>query len=514
MPLKRSTASAAALMPLLAGCVGVTTPPTSITSSSATLTAEVTCSADAPENPCLGWFQWWEDSSTPTVQSSQSTPIGPVSSPVSKYTITHTPSGLKPGGLYHYQVCGSGDTNIPASRPLCTGPFTSQVNAPGTTPADLGDFDAFQTFRTATSTTAGTTDLGRILTTADTPTNRISRDGGVSAAYAPGKALWVFGDTGLNGGVFPNSVTGTAALGSFTPGKAPRALTEVPTPPAPPRTDLTSSQPFFPSPSGLKRPGNPPVPCSPGGVPVAWIGGAAAVPGTQRVLLTYAEMCLVKDVGWFAERLVLTVYEPASNKFTARHVPFDVSAAAEDLPLGQGVSSPVFGDDGYLYLFDHTRDGDSGVFVTRVPSSDPGRWGDASNYQWWAQPPGGQPAGWYGWTEANGHLKSVLPAGVLPWGLAVNDYSATTSKGLAMIVQTGFGSAPFTVYTADSPTGPWTAAVSAKVPDTCTGGGWGCYALIGHPELSDNDQLVFSWLSPGDRGSESHLRLAAVPWQR
>ncbi|MFG2091135.1 MULTISPECIES: hypothetical protein [unclassified Spirillospora] len=513
MTVKRSTASAAALMLLLlAGCDGVTTPPTSITSSSATLTAEVSCAADAPENPCLGWFQWWEDGPTPTVQSSQSTPIGPVSSSGSDVTITHELSGLDPGGLYHYQVCGSGDSNISASSPLCTGPFATQVNVPGATPADLGDFDAFQTFRTATGTTAGTSDLGRILTTADTPANRISRDGGVSAVYAPGKALWVFGDTGVNGDQLPNSVTGTAAIGPFTPGQAPRALTEVPTPPAPPRTHLTSSQPFFPSPTGLKRPGSPPVSCSPGGVAVAWIGGAAAIPGTERVLLTYAEMCLVSGGDWLVERLVLTVYEPASNTFTSRSVPFDLSATAGDLPLGQGVSSPIFGGDGYLYLFDSDRVSTPGAFVARVSSSDPGLWGNAANYQWWAQPVGGQPAGWYGWAQADGHLTSVLPDGVVPWGATVQDYSATTSKGLAMVVQTNFGSAPFTVYTATSPTGPWTAAVSAKVPDSCIGG-WGCYALIGHPELSSDDQLVYSWRSPGDRGGETHLRLGAVPWQ-
>lgn len=512
MTVKRSTASAAALLLLLAGCDGVTTPPASITSTSATLTAEVNCAADAPDNPCLGWFQWWEDGPAPSVQSSQSTPVGPVSSPVSEVTITHELSGLNPGGLYHYQVCGSGDTNIPASGPLCTGPFASQVNVPGTTPADLGDFDAFQTFRTATGTTAGTSDLGRILTTADTPTNRISRDGGVSAVYAPGKALWVFGDTGRNGNPLPDVATGTAAIGPFTPGQAPRALTEVPTPPAPPRTDLSSYQPFFPSPIGLKRPGSPPVPCSPGGTAVAWIGGAAAIPGAERVLLTYAEMCLVSGGDWLVERQVLTVYEPASNTFTARSVPFDVSATAGDLPLGQGLGSPVFGGDGYLYLFDSERVGTPGAFVARVPSSNPDLWNNAANYQWWAQPLG-QQAGWYGWAQADGHLASVLPNGVEPWGIAVQDYSATTSKSLAMIVQTGFGAAPFTVYTATSPTGPWTAAVSARVPDPCTSGSWGCYTLVGHPELSNNDQLVYSWLSPGDRGGEGHLRLAAVPWQ-
>lgn len=300
----------------------------------------------------------------------------------------------------------------------------------------------------------------------------------------------MFGDTGVNGNQFPNSVTGTAAIGSFT-----------------------SSQPFFPNPTGLKRPepGSPPVPCSPGGVPVAWIGGAATVPGTERVLLTYAEMCLVSGGDWLVERLVLTVYEPAGNTFTARAVPFDVSATGGQLPLGQGFGSPVFGGDGYLYLFDFERVSTPGAFVARVPSSDPGLWGNAADYQWWAQPLG-QPAGWYRWSQADGHLASVLPDRVVPWGTAVQDYSATTSKGLAMIGQTGFGSAPFTVYTATSPAGPWTATVSAKVPDSCVGG-WACYALIGHPELSSDDQLVYSWRSPGDRAGETHLRLAAVPWQ-
>lgn len=39
-----------------------------------------------------------------------------------------------------------------------------------------------------------------------------------------------------------------------------------------------------------------------------------------------------------------------------------------------------------------------------------------------------------------------------------------------------------------------------------------CYALIGHPELSTSNQLVFSWFSPDDRDGYAHVRIGAVGW--
>lgn len=94
----------------------------------------------------------------------------------------------------------------------------------------------------------------------------------------------------------------------------------------------------------------------------------------------------------------------------------------------------------------------------------------------------------------------------------VADYSATTSKHLAMIAQTGLGAATFQVYEASSPTGPWSAGPAGQVPDACSAGTFGCYALSGHPELSSSGQLVFSWFSSDDRDKSGHVRVGAVAW--
>jgi hypothetical protein len=68
----------------------------------------------------------------------------------------------------------------------------------------------------------------------------------------------------------------------------------------------------------------------------------------------------------------------------------------------------------------------------------------------------------------------------------------------------------FQVWTARSPAGPWTLLQTGRVPSTCSGGEFGCYALIGHPELSTKSDLLLSYFDPGGLG---HLHVAAFPWQ-
>ena len=504
----RPVALGAAAMLLLAACAGVATPPTGISSTSATLNARASCSADDSANPCLAWFQWWADGPNPTILSSRSTPIGPVGSAVSNVAISQSISGLTPGQLYHAQLCGQGDSNVSSSQPVCIGPFGGQLNAPGTTPADMGDLNATQSFRTATATTTATVDIGRVLSTGDTASMPISRDGGLSAAYAPGKALWVFGDTVQRNGPF-FIATGTAAAGPFTVGQAPQALDELPTPPAAPSPGRASPAGFFPPPTGLLTPGSTSVACGTDGASYSadWLSGAATIPGTSTVLLTYGEMCIDTGFIWPEERMVLIEYDAIGNRFTAKHTPLVASPLGAGLPAVQRLGSPVFGSDGFLYLF--TSDS-GGVHVARVPSGNRARWDQAASFQWWSQP-SGQPVGWYGVAQS-GSAVSILPAGTAPLLISVADYSATTSKRLAMVAQTGLGAATFQVYTASSPTGPWTAGPSAQVPDACPVGMFGCYALSGHPELSTSQQLVFSWYSTDDRDNFGHVRVGAMAW--
>lgn len=82
-----------------------------------------------------------------------------------------------------------------------------------------------------------------------------------------------------------------------------------------------------------------------------------------------------------------------------------------------------------------------------------------------------------------------------------------------MVKDSFFDSPHFRLYTASSPLGPWTAGPAGRVPDHCQGGGFGCYAFHGHPELSTADTFAFSWFSPGDRNADGgHVRLGTIRW--
>jgi hypothetical protein len=329
------------------------------------------------------------------------------------------------------------------------------------------------------------------------------------AAYASGKSLWVFGDTIQKGGPF--IADASAAIGSFTAGKAPRSLNELPTPPAAPATGRTSPSGFFKPPKGLMTSGSPEVACGSSGTSsysADWVSGAATEPGSSTVLLTYMEMCVQPNFVFTTERLALVEYHPSTNTLTDPPLePFAASPIGAGVPTGERLGSPVFGSDGYLYLF---ASDSRGAYVARVASGNHTAWGQASSYQWWSQPPN-QALGWHGGSAVH-YVVSVLPSGVSPKGINVADYAATTSKHLAMVVQTGLGASTFRVYEATSPTGTWSAGPAGQVPDACPVGAFGCYAIFGHAELSSSSQLVFSWYSTDDVDDVGHVRIGAIAW--
>ncbi|MFS8097428.1 hypothetical protein LFM09_09845 [Lentzea alba] len=498
--LVRLTATAAVFGLAAAGCAGWSSRPTGITSTSATLHAQTSCLAETTDNPCTSWFQYWPDGVT-SVQHTN-----PVTANVDTngfVEVRQPITGLRPDTLYRTQFCGYGDRNVEQPG-LCIGQRDGALSKPGSQP-DAGDYSATQNFRTAGPDTVGTVDLGRALSTADTNANAISRDAGLSAAYSPSRSLWLFGDTVQRNG--PAFLAGTtAAAGPHVRGEAPTRLEELPTPPAAPQPGRASPAPFLPRPQGLLTPHDPPAACGTNNsYPASWPTGLAQIPGTERMLIVYGELCVAKTGGWPTERLKLVEYDPATNRFVSTGTPFVAAPLQAGLPAAQLLGSPVFGDDGYLYLFGRQLNPDI-VLVARVPA-DPNAWGNGANYHWWGRP-GDGPAQW---TEDLTAVTSII-SGVTPWSVHVADYTGVGPHRLAMIVKTSFATSGFRLYTATSPTGPWTAGPAGHVPDTCQGGGFGCYAYHGHAELSTPDQFVFSWYSPGDRGGFGHVRLGAIAW--
>jgi hypothetical protein len=236
----------------------------------------------------------------------------------------------------------------------------------------------------------------------------------------------------------------------------------------------------------------------------SWPGGLARIPGTSRVLIVYAQVCVAIDRDWPTERLSLAEYDPATNQILSTGTPFVATPLQAGIPVPQRLGSPVFGGDGYLYMFGSDVNTDI-VFAARVPAN-PTAWGSAANYQWWGRPGGATPR----WTSDQSSIVSIVPVDN-PWFVHVADYTGVGNHRLAMIVQTPFGTGDFRLFEATAPTGTWTAGPARRVPDTCLGT-FGCYAFSGHAELSTADRFVVSWYSGGDRSGFGHVRLATITW--
>jgi hypothetical protein len=330
------------------------------------------------------------------------------------------------------------------------------------------------------------------------PRNRIDRDCGYSVPD-PGEArrsVW----SGTRPGMWLGS---TAAAGTYTPGRVPTRLTEIPAPPAqPPPTGPTGRgqappQPLLGMPDGLTLPGG--APCRVPGVAysASWVAGAAPIPGTTDLLLTYTDVC-VNAQTITPQGFGIVRYRPATNTVTAQRRVF---YAPGGLPYQLNLGSPVFWH-GRLYLYGFHCDvsamgGCQGGRVTlaRV-AADPAAWQNPSAYTYRSSS---------GWTPDASQAQPVMP-GAAPTGMHVADFSAV-GKGLVLIEQPDIGGS-YRIWRAPSPEGPWRMSRHGRMP--CAGGSGLnlCRAYIGHPELSTRDRLLMSYYNPADH----HLSVGALPW--
>jgi hypothetical protein len=348
----------------------------------------------------------------------------------------------------------------------------------------------------------------------------IDRDCGYSVSL-PGKtrrSLWLFCDTlvtdsrGKELG-FPILGAGTAAEGTYSPGRAPRGLTEVSAPAAdPPRPKsaaptasrtpgYTGPQPFLPLPTDLTLPSST-LPCSgPRVFPARWITGAADEPGSSgHVLISYTDYCVSGRYVFTPEAFGLLDYDPASNTSGPPAQVFK-APAGQQLSQRQALGSPVF-HGGYLYLFSSCGPdqgcGRGGVFLARTGAGSTW-WRNGLTYRYWTG---------RGWSDDPAATARLLGNSASS-AISVGDYGAD-GHGYVIVEQTSVNG-DFTVWQAAAPTGPWQKIQTGRVP--CTPGtqlddGGLCRALIGHPELSSQGQLLISFFNPGAH----HVEVSAYPW--
>jgi hypothetical protein len=343
--------------------------------------------------------------------------------------------------------------------------------------------------------------LVRSLYEAAEPGRSINRDAGYSVEVpGSGQAVWLFGDTFWPGGFLLGSST---AIGPFAPGRVPTALSEVPTPPAPVQAPNDGApQRFLPIPEGLVHPDGSDCLGGLNSAPATWPTGGAVIPGTYNILITYMDVCLTFPDTISVQRYGVAEYDPLNNRVLRQTTVFQTSTLPFQLTLG----SPIFADDGYLYLYGSTCDDtgnssgyclDGRVVVARVPAH-PQYWRDSGSYLFRAGS---------SWTTDWALSQPVAP-GATPAGLVHVVDARALGKGLVLVEQTDLNGG-FRIWRSDAFTTGWTTLATGNtkcgvspIPiDVCR-----TFAL--HPELSTPTELLMSYYDPGP----SHITVSAIPW--
>ena len=332
----------------------------------------------------------------------------------------------------------------------------------------------------------------------------INRDGGYSVTVpGSGHGLWFFGDSFWGDSYLLGS---TAAVGPAVRGMVPTQLSEIPTPPAAVEVpDAGAPQRFLPVPEGLVAPDGTDCLGRVGSAPASWPTGAALIPGTYNVLVTYVDVCLTLPRTMVVQRFGVAEYDPLHNRIVAQHTVFDASRLAE-LPFPLALGSPVFAADGYLYLFGSTCDDtanssgvclDGRVTATRV-SARPESWRSAGGYRFWNGA---------AWTADWSQVRTVL-SGARPAGLVHVADAGALGKGLVMVEQLDLLGG-YRIWRSDYFVGGWSPVASGFAP--CSHGEGQvdmCRTYAAHPDISTSSHLLMSYFDPG----QAHVGVIAVPW--
>lgn len=352
----------------------------------------------------------------------------------------------------------------------------------------------------------------------NTTGSTLDRDCGFSAPLSGHEDLWLFCDTIVydSSSNIVEAILGvnTAAEEPYTAGLVPSSLSELPTPPTSPTLPNNNiSQPFLPVPTGLVLP-NSSTPCTGnsngvypptfnGPYPASWFSGVTQEPSSSKLLIPANDYCVdgantsnpFADEGWSVRE-----YTPSTNTLGSAVRVF-ATTGGQTLPVQKQLGNPIYYNN-YLYLYSFICDTSAyatcetgRVFLARVPAAS---WSQAGQYKWWTGT---------NWSSNYSAAQTEIPSAT-PFGISVANYSAL-GKGYLAIAETDL-IGDFQVFKASAPTGPWTLLQTGKVPSDCSGGQYGCYALVGHPELSTSSNLLISYYDPAGVG---HLHVAAFPWQ-
>jgi hypothetical protein len=327
-----------------------------------------------------------------------------------------------------------------------------------------------------------------VLSQYENASSSVRRDAGLSVALPNGKDLWIFGDTTIynNGGSGPMAIKGfisggPSAEGAFAAGQIPTSLLEVPSPGSALNWSATNPPALFmPTPTNVYLPDGSGGLCSPspGQYSARWPTGAAVVPNSSDVLVTYSEIC-VTGASFQGEGWGFMEYNWSTNGLDV--APDDVvppSASGSAIDPTRALGSPVI-SNGQVSLFSSVC---TNLFVA------------CSAGQAYAATLSSDVA-----TLSNPASYSVTPISTdssstwTPINATVASYADTPFR----MIETTDIAGDYKVLTATTAAGPWHLETTG-LAQRCQGVPSGfCYALVGHPELSTSSQLVISYFDPG-----------------
>jgi hypothetical protein len=185
--------------------------------------------------------------------------------------------------------------------------------------------------------------------------------------------------------------------------------------------------------------------------------------------------------------------------------PGDSSACNVTTPSATFTNGPIYGGDGYIYVYRSGGSGCADTELARVPTSG-SSWSNPAAYTYLTTS-----GTWASWSSLGSSPMQKLQNTLVP-----NDgYNAIIGGGISVERFTNGGAAPeylmtydpyktspfggfgqFAIRYASSPAGPWSAPMLVTLPGCATTTGDGCYAFYAHPELSTAGNLAVSYYLP------------------
>jgi hypothetical protein len=358
----------------------------------------------------------------------------------------------------------------------------------------------------STSTPAGatvTTVLGPVLSQVESSRITDLTDTGITVPLPNGEDLWVFGDLEryLHKGGRHKSVWvkhgfvkgSNAAEGPYTQGQLPTPLDNVRVGQSLSATNQPTQ--FIPTPTDVYMKNGSSKRCTKAHgakYPARWATGAALMPDSTNVLVTYIDICVVSPTNYPTEGWGFMEYNWMENTISV--APTDVfppTPGGATLPATEEFGSPIVANNEVtLFSSGHCPDG----LYTTI----------AANATALANPASYVPSSVPGGFEATG------------CGSVERATGPDSQPELQLVWLTGT-EGQFAVYSAPTVTGRWSEEATGTLPGCQTD--IGCYSVYLHPEMSTSSKLLVSYVlpdyGPGVAGYTNttlgHLVLASVP---